>query len=176
MNKEILDNDLFDSKNNLFSQTTGKVFGDVSFGISMGLVMISVAYVPFTIPFLIPASYVMLSRRGIKLDLLHGRMMEFTRHFGIIEKGTWKENILYREIAIMGGNESITASIGINRAGVFSSAKVHVALLDKYHHKRLEIYVAQNMKDAREIANLISEKTGFPLVEFNPRKISQKRS
>ncbi|MFI5202870.1 MAG: hypothetical protein ACHQF2_00120 [Flavobacteriales bacterium] len=174
MSKEVLDSEFFDSANNLYSQTTGKVFGDVSFGISMGLVMISAAYVPFTVPFLIPAAYVLLSRRGIKLDLSRGRMMQFTRHFGFIEKGTWKENVLYKEIAIMGGTESVTGNSGVTRAGVFSTSKVYVALLDKYHHKRLEIYAAQNVKDAREVANLISEKTGFPLVNFNPGRISQK--
>lgn len=172
MSKEVLDNELVDTTGNLFSQTTGKVFGDVSFGISMGLVMISAAYVPFTVPFLIPASYILLSRRGIKLDLSRGRMMQFTRHFGFIEKGTWKENSLYKEIAIMGGTESVTASTGVTRAGMLSSSRIYVALLDKYHHKRLEIYVAKNVKDAREVADHISKKTGFPLVDFNPMRMS----
>jgi hypothetical protein len=175
MSKDVLESGFFDSSNSVFSQTTGKLFGDVSFGISMGLVMISAAYVPYTVPFLIPASYVLLSRRGIKLDLSRGRIKQFTKHFGFIEKGTWRENNLYREIAIMGGNQSVTANTGVARAGMFSSTKVYVALLDKYHHKRLEIYSARNMQDAREVAKLISEKTGFPLVDFTPRKVPQSK-
>jgi hypothetical protein len=119
---------------------------------------------------LLQAIYVLLSRKGIKLDVNRGKIMVFTKHFGFIEKVIWKENILYKEIAIMGGTESTSGSFGINRAGVFSNSKVYIALLDKYHHKRLEIYTAQNIKDAREVANLISKKTGFPIVDFKPNR------
>jgi hypothetical protein len=173
MSKEILE-DIFEKNNQVFSQATGRVFGDVGFGIGLGMITLAVVYSPYATFLFIPAAYVIFSRHGIKLDIHRGKIMEFTRHFGIFESGKWKTNLLYREIVILGGTETIAANFGIARAGNFSSSKIYVALMDKYHYKRLEIYSTENMPDARKIAALISEKTGFPVVEFSPKRISGK--
>lgn len=160
---------------NIYTIRSGLSFGDTGIGISICLLAVALLCPPngiFALPF---GLYFLLTTYGIKIDIEKGKIMEYTKHLGFISAGEWEENKLYTEIAIIGVSETHQGSIGLVPTNTYTARTIKIILLDKYHVKRIELVEADTVEEANQIAADISSQTGFPVVQFNPVRLTKTR-
>ncbi|MFI5204046.1 MAG: hypothetical protein ACHQF2_06070 [Flavobacteriales bacterium] len=159
----------------VFSFKSGRLAGDSAIGVAIVLIAAGIFGFPYATVAWIPAAYLIFTTHGIKFDVPKNKLMEYTKHFGLFTTGSWKTNNIYNQIAIMGSRTTYAGRVGFLTTAFYKSNNINVVLLDKYHVKRITICEADTVEEAEIIAESLYEKTGFPLVKFNPVKLTKQR-
>ena len=104
---------------------------------------------PFGIFLWIVSAYFYFTSFGTKINVGTNKIKDFVKHFGIFESGTWKSNIKYTEIAIMGSTVTHEGKIGFVATANYTASKIAINLLDKSHYKRIELCECETVEEAQ---------------------------
>lgn len=160
---------------NVFYVKSGRLANDTVMGAGIVLAVCGALQLPYSAVMWVPAWYIFFSTTGYKFDCTNNKIMRVVNHFGFLSSGSWKDNDVYKEIAIMGSRTTHAGRLGWLTIGYYRASNIHVQLLDKYHVKRFAICEANTVEEAEKIAASISAKTGFPVVKFNPVRLTKTR-
>ena len=156
----------------VYTLKTGKYFGDAGTGFAIPFIVLGLILFPWGLLFAFIGLYFMLTSYGVKIDTASNRLMHYVNHFGFLTAGHWIENKIYTQICILGSTSRQQGGMGY-AANISSARVIKIFLLDQYHVKRIELMEAGTVSEAETLAREISEKTGFPVVAYNPVQLSK---
>lgn len=169
---DLLDN--FDGK--IVTIKGGKYFGDKGLGIAAFFVLAGCFILPGGLFLMLIGAYFFFTSYGTKIDVSKNKTTDYMKHFDLFETTSeWKDNITYTELAIMGSTVTHEGKVGFIATANYTASKIAINLLDKSHYKRIELCECETVEEAQRVAESISEKTGFPIVKFNPVRIVKTR-
>lgn len=102
---------------------------------------------------------------GIELDIANKKYYKYIKYFGLIKSGKWRSLKTYHHVSVIN-----TKKTNINAANDDTVKKSYnVVLLNDSHCKRLVVQTCPTVEAARSVAEELSTKTNFDLVQYHPQ-------
>ena len=167
-------------ENKIIKNKFGKMFGSGMRGggyifFVVGLLVIigsfydsNYAAILLGLVFFVVGGYIVFSTNGIMIDINNKSIMEYTKYFGLFERGDWKSIIDFPYVTILSFNISSSTFSRSNRRSAISEKQHQVHLLNAHHTKRKLIHTFLDSKLAIEFAKKIAAELKLETTQYNP--------
>lgn len=116
--------------------------------------------------------FVFTSSRGVQFDIVSKKFRLYTSFIGM-KFGEWFSLEFYNYISVIQSRKS--GRIGrVTTVGV-TDLSYQLIFMDKTHRNKKVVKVFERFDDAKNFAEMLSSKIKLPLVQYSPKRISNKR-
>lgn len=127
-------------------------------------------------------SFVCFARSGVDIDVRNKKIREYLFFFK--KWGSWHSIAKYPYLCVIKLHKNITYGtyVGIQSWQSPVSGRTEenedyeICLLNKTHYKRISIAITQDYESAKKQAEKLASQIGVTLTEFNPVRISERKS
>jgi hypothetical protein len=152
----------------------GMFFGYILLGVS-GVLVILFGIFPSGLLMLVSVLMVSVVQ-GVQVNPVSKKVRSYISIFGI-KKGKWDDLEKFPFLTVLRKNKALeTPSINAGAPSiVLKSIQYEICLLTKNHFDRMLLKTVDEKKEAFELAEEYAEKLDKPIVEYHPKRSSERR-
>lgn len=133
--------------------------------IPFGLIVVIIVFTPVFI-------YVLFTRSGSEIDLIHKEVRAYTYTF-FKKRGEWKSLDSYNEISLLIRNKSQRYNHGWFLGTTVRFVMYEVYLLNKTHRKKIYIAGSESKEKMKNLIKQLSDQCSFTYVKYSPKRINR---
>ncbi|HET6990107.1 MAG TPA: hypothetical protein VFJ43_02240 [Bacteroidia bacterium] len=113
--------------------------------------------------------------QGVQVDPMNKKIRSYISFLGI-KKGKWEELENFPFICVLRKNKELEAdSLAQTQPIIIKSVQYEICLLNHDHFIRMLLLTVNKIEDAKRVAEEYSTILKKPIVEFHPKRISERR-
>ncbi len=122
----------------------------------------------------IAGAFILSSYEGVEIDLEKKKLRKFSSSLGL-KWGKWRDLNPYKYLAITSTNVAYNMNMRGALPSQFSDQVFTIVLLNDNHLSKFVIQQADSLSAAKSKIKELSDKLGFEIVEYKPKKISKRK-